>query len=135
MAASSWPAAVPKAARSFPLKLRLSPLLTLTKAAEFQEVRKSGKSWHTPHFILSWLRREDGLRRIGFIVTKKTAADAVDRNRIRRRLRPLLREILPQQAQPGDYVVIGRAACLDADAETLKKDLLWALRNLSQPSS
>ena len=89
--------------------MRLSPLLTLTKAAEFQDVRKAGQSWHTPHFILSWLKREDDLRRIGFIVTKKTG-DAVDRNRIKRRLRPLLREILPEQAQPGDYVVIGKKA-------------------------
>lgn len=97
-------------------------------------MRQGGKSWHTPNFILSWLKREDEVRRLGFIVTKKIG-DAVDRNRIKRRLRPLLREMLPQEAQPGDYVVIGKTPCLDADAETLKKDLLWALKKLSQPSS
>jgi ribonuclease P protein component len=110
--------------------LRLTPLVTLKKPSEFKTVRDAGLSWHTPHFILSRRPREDDIRSLGLILTKKIG-NAVVRNRIKRRLRVLAREILPREAVPGDYVFIGKAACLDAAPETLKKDVLWALKRLS----
>ncbi len=109
--------------------MRLTPLITLNKPSQFQAIRKSGQSWHTPNFILSRLDQADN-QRIGFILTKKVGG-AVQRNRIKRRLRVLAREILPKEALTGDYVFVGFASCLDAEAETLKKDILWALKRLS----
>lgn len=94
-------------------------------------MRKSGSAWHTPHFILSRLEGEADEQKIGFVITKKTFKQAVKRNRIKRRLRALARDILPKEAQKGDYVFIGKPPCLDADPETLKKDVLWALKRLS----
>lgn len=89
-------------------------------------------SWHTTGFILSALRHaeDDPSHRLGLILTKKTGG-AVKRNRIKRRLRALARDILPKQALPADYVLIGKTACIDADAQTLRKDMLWALKKLS----
>ena len=75
-------------------------------------------------------KRDDTGHALGLILTKKIGG-AVVRNRIKRKLRVIARETLPSQAVPGDYVFIGKAACLDAGPETLKKDVLWALKRLS----
>lgn len=130
---------MPRAAPSCPLNraLRLSPLETLNKPSQFRAVRDKGASWHTTGFILSALRpaEEQGpSHRLGLILTKKTG-NAVKRNRIKRRLRALARDILPKEALPADYVLIGKTACIDAPAETLRKDMLWALKKLSLTGS
>lgn len=93
-------------------------------------MREANLSWHTPNFILSARKREDASHSLGLILTKKIGG-AVVRNRIKRKLRVIARETLPTGAIPGDYVFIGKAACLDAGPETLKKDVLWALKRLS----
>ena len=69
--------------------------------------------------------RESGPR-AGFTVTKKTGG-AVERNRIRRRLREAVRLIGALHARDGhDYVVIGRLAALDASFATIMNDLATA---------
>lgn len=70
---------------------------------------------------------------IGFavIASKKTAKLAVDRNRMRRRLRAVSWEILPQFADPSyHYMVIARRDLPHQDYETLRRDFIWCLRKL-----
>src|SRR5213079_3730068 len=46
--------------------------------------------------------------RVGFTVSRKVG-NAVARNRVRRRLREIARQIIPEQARPDlDYVLVGR---------------------------
>lgn len=71
----------------------------------------------TKGFILQTLKREkestnDKRIRVGFTTSKKVG-NAVERNRVRRRLREVARLYLPELAKEGyDYVLIGRTACL-----------------------
>lgn len=68
--------------------------------------------------------------KIGFTVTKKTG-NSVIRNRIRRRLRAAVAQVVEESAQPGwDYVVIGRPAALDASFDVLLRDLRYALKKV-----
>lgn len=61
--------------------------------------------------------------RFGLTVTKKTA-NAVGRNRIRRRLRGLLSRLKPFWPQDDiDFVIIGRAEMLTAKADVIEADL------------
>jgi ribonuclease P protein component len=64
-------------------------------------------------FVLQVRRRqEDGPVRVGFTVSKKVG-NAVERNRVRRRLREIVKLEGRLGMQPGhDYVVIGRRAAL-----------------------
>lgn len=65
---------------------------------------------HAPGFALQGMWREDGDEtiRVGFVCSKKIG-NAVARNRARRRLRALSREVIGQCGKPGwDYVLAGK---------------------------
>lgn len=97
---------------------------TLKKRAEFLAVAKGVRAPRRA-FVLQALcgHGEAGAPRVGYTVTKKTG-NAVERNRIKRRLRAAIREVAPIAAAPAcDYVLIGRRAALDISFSALKKDL------------
>ena len=76
--------------------------------------------------------RSDGdpAKRVGFTVTKKIGG-AVVRNRMKRRLRALARELLPTGGFPGaDHVLIGRAGGIERDFSMLRQELARALEKL-----
>jgi ribonuclease P protein component len=82
-------------------------------------------------FVLQALnRREDGPVRVGFTVSKKVG-NAVERNRVRRRLREVVRLSAGGGMQPGhDYVLIGRRAALALPFERLVEDFGRALNRV-----
>ena len=72
----------------------------------------------------------DPTKRVGFTVTKKIGG-AVVRNRMKRRLRALARELLPAGGIPGaDHVLIGRSGGIERDFAQLRKELASALERL-----
>ena len=82
-----------------------------------------------PGFVLLVRERGDGddSLRVGFTVTKKIGG-AVVRNRMKRRLRALARELLPAGGLPGaDHVLIGRAGGIEREFDLLRQELAKAL--------
>jgi ribonuclease P protein component len=87
-----------------------------------------------PGFVLQAapLPAEQGapVARVGFTVSKKVG-NAVARNRVRRRLREIARQVIPAQARPDlDYVLVGRQAALQRDFALMRQDLVEALKRL-----
>jgi ribonuclease P protein component len=85
-----------------------------------------------PGFVLLVRDRKDAdpAMRVGFTVTKKIGG-AVVRNRMKRRLRELAREIVPAKGCPGaDHVMIGRAKGVERDFGLLREELANALDSL-----
>ena len=80
-------------------------------------------------FVLETRRREDdGPPRFGFTVSKRTAKKAVERNRIRRRLKEAVRLTAPGRARSGhDYVLVGRPAALTENFAAIEAALAGAL--------
>jgi ribonuclease P protein component len=72
-------------------------------------------------------RDDDAAMRVGFTVTKKIG-NAVVRNRMKRRLRALARELLPDDGVRGaDHVLIGRAGGVERDFSSLRSEFSKAL--------
>jgi ribonuclease P protein component len=83
-------------------------------------------------FVLQARQRDDrGPPRVGFTVTKKTG-NAVERNRIRRRLRELVRLSNDTMQAGHDYVLIGRRGALNAPFEKMADDFIRALQRLQR---
>ena len=103
--------------------------------ADFLRLQAAGRKQVTPGFILQTDARParagaGGDTRVGFTVTKRIG-NAVVRNRVRRRLRALAREILVPAARADlDYVMIGRQDALHRDYATMADELRRALRRL-----
>jgi ribonuclease P protein component len=89
-----------------------------------------GTRAHRRAFVLETLRRGDeGPARFGFTVSKRAAKKAVERNRIRRRLKEAARLIAPERAVAGhDYVLVGKSAALTQSFAAIGADLAAALK-------
>jgi ribonuclease P protein component len=80
---------------------------------------------------LDGLRCQEAAPRFGFTVTKQSGG-AVQRNRIRRRLKEALRLLNPLPARPGhDYVIVARPEALDMPFLALQGDLIRALGKIA----
>lgn len=106
----------------------------LRRRSEFQAVAR-GRRVTRPGFVIQARPSSDGGRppRFGFTVTKKIG-NAVVRNRIRRRLREVVRLSFANIAAPGtDYVLIGRRAALSLPFDRLVDDLRSGLGVIGRP--
>ena len=75
-------------------------------------------------------RRDQGPARFGFTVSKKVG-NAVERNRVRRRLREIVRLSATNRLRAGhDYVLVGRRAALNLPFGEMAQDFEGALRRL-----
>ncbi len=104
----------------------------LRRRAEFLAVA-SGQRAHTSLLTLQARKdadRPDAKPRIGLTVTKKCGG-AVERNRMRRRLRQAVRHVASSAAHTGhDYVIVARSGVLDAAFDHLIADLEAAFRRV-----
>jgi ribonuclease P protein component len=87
----------------------------------------------TAGFVLQERPRGDGgPARFGFTVSKKVGG-AVERNRVRRRLREIVRLSAASGLHGGsDYVMVGRRAALDMSFSRLAEDYAGALARLDK---
>jgi ribonuclease P protein component len=114
------------------------PLETLKVRAEFQRIR-GGSRVSMPTFLIEAKVRElvtsvakkpemlvSGPR-FGFTITKKIGG-AVQRNRMRRRLKDAVGRLQSEFARPGfDYVIVARGRSLDCPFDALVADVRSAL--------
>jgi ribonuclease P protein component len=86
----------------------------LSRSRDFDTVYRHGRSVSTRFLVLYWFPRDDGEEpRLGIAVPKGSGS-AVDRNRVKRRLREAWRERLLQVPAGRDYVLIARPALNEA---------------------
>ncbi len=92
--------------------------------ADFQRVRRTGKSVANRCLVLVWAPNSLAHSRFGFAIGKKLGG-AVQRNKIKRRLREQLRLHLKEnRLSPGmDVVIIARHATREADYHALHQAL------------
>jgi len=107
----------------------------LRQRADFVAAAASSRV-NAPAFVLQQRHRDDtGPIRVGFTVTKKNGT-APERNRIKRRLRELVKRVDPLSMRAhSDYVLVGRRHALTRDFAIMLDDLRSALHRLERQSS
>lgn len=103
----------------------------LTRRADFLAANR-GLRIARPGFVLLVNPNSADAVRYGITVTKRIG-NAVVRNRMKRRFRALLRDMLPEQGLPGhDHVLIGREGGVERDFAKLREELAAALSRAAQ---
>ena len=104
----------------------------LRQRADFLAVANGARANSAAFVVQGRLRDDQGPIRIGFTVTKKNGT-ATERNRIRRRLRELVKRLDVISMRPHhDYVLVGRRAALHRDFAAMLDDLRAALHRLDR---
>ena len=106
----------------------------LRQRADFLAVANGARVSSAAFALQARARSDQGPIRVGFTVTKKNGT-ATERNRIRRRLRELVKRLDVISMRPHhDYVLVGRREALNRDFAVMLDDLNGALRRLDRPA-
>lgn len=105
---------------------RLRRVQRLRSPRDFQRVRAQGRRVSGAVLLLGYAARSEpdnsGLTRIGLSVSRRVGG-AVVRNRVKRRLREVIRRQLARIAPGYDLVITARPGAADARMETLEQDV------------
>ena len=103
---------------------------TLKSSKDFKRL-KNGKFVRSLSFLLQGMENDHGdLIRVGYTVTKKNG-NAVIRNKIKRRLKAITKDIFNQYGNgKWDYVIIGKKKTLITSFEELKKELEYSIKKI-----
>jgi ribonuclease P protein component len=102
----------------------------LRQRADFLAAASGIKAPSAAFVLQARNRRDHEPARFGFTVSKRVG-NAVERNRVRRRLREIVRLWAATGARAGhDYVLVGRRAALNLPFERMTQDFEGALRRV-----
>ena len=100
----------------------------LKKRRDFLAAAQGSRTPRRAFVLEARQRGDDGPARVGFTVSKRVARKAVERNRIRRRLKEAVRLLAPEAARSGhDYVLVGRRSALAESFGLIASELAGAL--------
>ena len=99
----------------------------LRRNSDFQRVRQHGKSYASPLMVLAFLRNELDHSRFGFVVSKRRGK-AVQRNKIKRRIREAVRLRVPCIRSGFDVVFIARQPSREASYRDIEQAVERLLR-------
>ncbi len=104
-------------------------LVTLKKNKEFTFVYHRGKSCAAKHMVLIYFKNKYGGIRTGFSVSKKVGK-AIVRNKIRRRMKECMRELLVQMVsgESANLIFIARAPIVEIKYAEMRKEMRYLLK-------
>ena len=102
---------------------------TLKKNSEFRRLYTKGKSAVSPYLVVYCRKNRTVENRLGYTVSTKLG-HAVVRNRVRRRLREIVRLNSPALARGYDIVIVARSRAVGASYQKLDAAFLRCCREL-----
>lgn len=103
----------------------------ITRGADYRSVVRGGRRCAGPRTVTYLVTTsEDRLPRFGFIVSKQVG-NAVTRNTVRRRLKAVCAEAMPQLDSGADIVIRALPSAASADYSTLRAEVVRCLSRLT----
>lgn len=123
---SSAPQRTPSQGARFPRETRL------VRSADFDTVYRTGKRRSSSHFTVFFRTNDLPETRFGFSI-KKALGKAVVRNRIRRRIREIVRRNRQEIPAGWDIVIHPKGAIERVEFAALTTDLLRLIKGIAMP--
>lgn len=95
----------------------------LRRKEDFQRLRQQGQAFRHQWMVMSLAPNEIGHNRYGFVVTKQLG-NAVTRNRVRRRLREIVRVLHPHLKPGFDIAFIARADIVEQPFSVVQRTVI-----------
>ena len=102
----------------------------LRKSTEIDRVWKRGRSFYTPLLQIKSITTNLGLIRCAVVVGSKVHKRAVVRNKIRRRVREVMRLTIPQMTGSLDMIIAAKKGAELATYDALRTQLLEMLTKM-----
>lgn len=109
----------------------LSQIKRISKQKEFDAIFKSGKSFSNRCLLLKILGNEENLFKLSVVVSAKVSKKAVIRNKIRRRIKEVIRKSLDGNQKGLSIVIVAKPEIAGYDfakTEQVLKELLKKAR-------
>jgi len=104
-------------------------VVTLKTNREFERVFRKGKSAGHRDLVILGRRGRNKDVRIGFCISRKTG-NAVARNKLRRRLKEIIREMEPEFKPRWEIVIVAKERTTEMSYQALRKLALKLLKRL-----
>jgi len=99
----------------------LAKLVMLKKRKDFDYVYQKRNVFGNRNLVMYFVKNGTDTNRLGIVVSKKVSNLAVDRNKIRRRLKDIVRLNDGKVKQGYDLLIIAKPNCLDLSYQMLEK--------------
>jgi len=102
----------------------------LTKKKDFEKTFKQGGSSYGKLLGIKAVKNDLESNRFGLIISNKVSKKAVERNKIRRQIREILKEQLAQLKPGFDLIIVTLPEILNKDSQEIKQNILYNFKRL-----
>ena len=97
---------------------------------DFQDVKKNNLILNTPLFGVSYMKVDSNQPLIGFVISKKISAKAVERNKLKRKLSEAVRTLLPQINKNYKIIFLGKRELKEASFADISNQVESSLKSI-----
>lgn len=102
----------------------------IVKQKDFEKVFKQGRSYYTKSLGAKTLVSQSEFNRFGIVISTKVSKKAVERNRLKRQIRQVLRELNKELESGFDLVIMVLPGFINQDYRTVKGEIERVFRKL-----
>lgn len=102
----------------------------LKKDKDFQRVYLKGKTFQNNFIIVKTLKTEGLFTRFGFVISNKISKKATIRNKLKRRLREIIRLNLSNFIEGFDIIIIPKKNILTENFDSVKNNLISLFKEI-----
>jgi len=117
----------PEAENASPYNNMLPAAYRLKGDSNFKRLIQRGRRFFLPSLMLRIIPTKQDVSRFGFVVSTKISKKAVERNKIRRRLREIIRLELPRILPGYDVLIAARKDVIKLNYKDLRDQVLELL--------